>query len=128
MKLLNRKRYTGKKVIKSCQSIIQVYETFINYRDLDEFRELSIMEWYASLSDPHVVLLLKLTYPSPWHRLLDALCEIVGIHKTFSLYDKLKKAVECILADPNYVPAPKDYPRLATKTPYYMDEHMDTGK
>ena len=80
------------------------------------------MEWCALLSDPQVILLLKHTYPSLWYKLLDTLCEIVGINKRFTNYATLKKAFDCIHADPNYVPIPKDYQRLATKMPYYVDD------
>jgi hypothetical protein len=65
---------------------------------------------------------LKATYPTPWHQLIDAICELIGINKTFSNYDKLKKAFDRLKSDPNYALKKNEDNAIVEENPYYLDE------
>ena len=75
----------------------------------------------ACITQPDFAAKLKSSYPSAWHQLLEAICKILGINKTFTNYDKLTKAVDEILTHPDYALSSK-HDSLASKNAHYLEE------
>ena len=112
----------SKNVYNSCKEIYRVYSAISkNPRFKDEYGIKNAREMVAELSNPVFVDKLKSSYPSVWHKLLEAICEIFGINKTFTNYDKLIKAVNEIITHPDYALSSR-YDALVNKNPYYLDE------
>ena len=113
----------SKNIYNSCKEFYRVYAAISkNPRFEGDYGVKNVPEMVAKLSDPVFVEKLKGTYPSMWHEILDMICRLLGIDKSFTNYDKLRKAVDQILSDPDYTLAQGYYERLADKTPYYLDE------
>lgn len=112
-----------KDIYESCVQIDWVYNAI---KDKPVFKKKyglkNRSEMVAELSNPEFVDLLKETYPSLWHKLLDTICEMIGINKHFTNYDKLKKAVDEIIAHPDFQLAQGYYNKVAEKNAYYLDE------
>ena len=88
---------------RACKKIFSVYATIkVDPRFAKEYGIKNEREFVAELSNPHFVEKLKNTYASPWHKILEAICELFGIDKNFSMYGRLKSAVDDILSDPDY--------------------------
>ena len=86
-----------------CKKIQSVYDSIKDKKLFKgEYGIKNSLELIAELSEPKFAEKLKTTYPSAWHQLLDAICKILGINKSFSNYDKLSKAVDKILTVPDY--------------------------
>ena len=112
------------RIIRSCKDFLQVHESikdnpnFKGYYGVD-----SVQEMVAELSNPAFVKELKQSYPSAWHKILEGICELFGINKTFTNYDKIKKAVDRILADPDYSLAQSFYEKVRlSESRHYLDE------
>lgn len=107
---------------RACKKISSVYATIkVDPRFANEYGIKNEKEFVAELSNPHFVEKLKNTYASPWHKILEAICELLGIDKNFSMYGKLKRAVDDILSDPDYELA-RDYYSLVDQNAYYLEE------
>ena len=112
----------SKNVYNSCKEIYRVYASIRNNSLFkDEYGIKNAREMVAELSNPEFASKLKGSYPTPWHKLLEAICEIFGINKTFTNYDKLTKAVDEILTHPDYALS-KQYDSLVSKNPLYLDD------
>jgi hypothetical protein len=111
-----------KNIYDSCMEINRVFNAIKDHRTFkDTYGIKNSSEMIAELSNPEFVGKLKDTYPSNWHMLLQAICNILGINKSFTNYDKLLKAVEEILAHPDYQLA-KDYFAGDGKKTHYLNE------
>ena len=115
-----------KHIYKSCKEIYRVYAAIKNDQLFaGDYGVKNAREMVAMLIDPEFTKKLKATYPSVWHKLLDAICQILGINKSFTNYDKLTKAVDEILSHPDYALAQK-YNSIVNQNPYYLDESQYT--
>ena len=112
----------SKNIYNSCKQIDKVYDAIKNNpRFKKQYGINNAREMIAELSNPEFVDRLKSSYPSAWHHLLSAICEILGINKSFTNYDKLTKAVDEILSHPDYQLA-KDYYSFVKENTHYLDE------
>ena len=112
-----------KHIKRSCEEFLQVYEAIRNDSTFENTRvKDGVEEMVAELANPNFVKDLKLTYPSLWHKLLDTICEMLGINKRFTNYDKLRRAAERILSDPDFELAQGYYEALQGENPTYLDE------
>ena len=109
-----------KNIHDSCVEINRLLDSikkapqFINEYGLKDSAEM-----VAELSNPVFVAKLKHTYPTKWDDFLSCICRMLDINKSFSYYDKLKKAVDEIVAHPDYQIAIGYF--LHEKT-YYLEE------
>ena len=111
-----------KNIYNSCKQIDKVYDAIKNNPRFEkQYGIKNAREMIAELSNPEFVDRLKSSYPSAWHHLLSAICEIFGINKSFTNYDKLTKAVDEILTHPDYQLA-KDYYSFVKGNTHYLDE------
>lgn len=111
-----------KNIYDSCMEINRVFNAIKNDRNFKEqYGTKDGAELVAELSNPEFVKDLKRSYPSALHQILDAICKLFGINKSFTNYDKLLKAVDEILTHPDYQLA-KDYFIGDGKTTHYLDE------
>ena len=110
---------------RACKKIFSVYATIKDNSDFkNEYGIKNEEEFVAELSNPYFVAKLKNTYASPWHKILEGICELLGINKSFSMYAKLKSAVDDILSDPDYELA-NDYDKvidLKGNNAYYLED------
>lgn len=112
----------SKNIYNSCKQIDKVYDAIKNNPRFEkQYGIKNAREMIAELSNPEFVDRLKSSYPSAWHHLLSAICEIFGINKSFTNYDKLTKAVDEILTHPDYQLA-KDYYSFVKGNTHYLDE------
>ena len=112
-----------KHIKRSCEEFLQVYEAIRNDSYFEGTRvKDGVEEMVAELANPNFVKELKRTYPSLWHKLLDTICEMLGINKRFTNYDKLRRAAERIMSDPDFELAQGYYEALQGKNPTYLDE------
>ena len=116
-----------KNIYKAAKEINTVYnaiskDTYFT----DEYGLQSAEEMVAELSNPYFVSKLKGSYPSGWHQILNGICKLLGINKTFTNYDVLKKAVDRLLSHPDYAIANDYYNSVADKNAYYLDESKYT--
>ena len=112
---------------KAAKDIYTVYTAIKNNPNFDgEYALEKPEEMVAQLAKPVFVEKLKGSYPSTWHKLLETICELFGINKQFTNYAKLKKAVDRLLSDPDYVLANAYYDSVADKNAYYLDESQYT--
>ena len=92
----------SKDTYKACEKIFAVYlkiktdPLFTNEYGITNAKEL-----VAELANPNFVNKLKATYLSAWDKLLEAICELFGIKKTFNAYDKLMKSLDVLLEHPD---------------------------
>ena len=92
----------SKDTYKACEKIVAVYRKIkTDPYFANEYGITKVQELVAELSNPNFVHKLKRTYLSAWDKLLEAICEIFGIKKTFSAYDKLIKALDVLLEHPD---------------------------
>lgn len=92
----------SKNIYKACEKIFAVHLKIKNDPLFaKEYGITTAAELVAELSNPDFVIKLKRTYLSLWDRLLEDICEIFGIKKTFTAYDKLKKALDVLLEHPD---------------------------
>lgn len=111
-----------KNIYDSCAEMERVFNAIKNNPLFkNEYGIKNGKEMIAELSNPDFVEKLKATYPSAWHGLLDQICKLFGINKSFTNYDKLKKAVDEILAHPDYKLA-KEHFALVDQNATYLDE------
>ena len=113
-----------KDICDSCARILRVFESIKNNPDFEgQYGKAKMTEMIAELSNPTFVSLLKMSYPSLWHKLIDAICEMLGINRRFNNYTTLKKAVEEILSHPDYRLAGEYYEKARlNSTNFYLDE------
>ena len=92
----------SKDMYKACEQIFVVH---LKIKDNPLFAKdygiKNAKELVAELANPEFVAKLKHTYLSAWDKLLEAICEIFGIKKSFTAYDKLKKALDVLLENPD---------------------------
>ena len=110
----------------ACKKIFSVYATIkVKPRFANEYGIKNEEEFVAELANPYFVEKLKNTYASPWHKILEAICELLGINKRFSMYGKLKSAVDDILSAPDYALA-KDFNKYidlkGNNNAYYLED------
>ncbi len=112
----------------NCKKIQSVYESIKDKRLFKgEYGIKNSLEMIAELSEPEFAEKLKMTYPSAWHQLLDAICKLLGINKSFSNYDKLSKAVDAILTVPDYELA-ETFNKFYDKSHlYYATDYRETN-
>ena len=111
-----------KHINNSCKEIYRVYAAISKSpRFTGEYGVKNAYEMVAELTNPVFAEKLKGTYPSVWHKLLEVICEILGINKTFTNYDKLTKAVDEILTHPDYALSSK-HDSLVSKNAHYLEE------
>lgn len=111
-----------KNIYDSCAEMERVFNAIKNNPLFEkEYGIKNGKEMIAELSNPDFVNKLKASYPSAWHGLLDQICKLFGINKSFTNYDKLKKAVDEILAHPDYKLA-KEHFALVDQNATYLDE------
>ena len=121
MSFMRNNKFT-KDVNKSIKAICYVYIRICESSDRDERLELkSISDMARYISNPNFVFELTHTYPSEWHKLLDAICGLLSINKTFTNYDMLKKAIYRLRKYPEYAIDIKDR-GLSENTPHYIIE------
>ncbi len=84
----------------------------------------SVHDMFAYLSNSEFVIRLQYTYPSPWHLILEGICDVLHINKHFNNYVKLKKAIDEIHNHPDYLlaKANDDDKRIVSQIPYYIEE------
>lgn len=88
----------SKDTYKACEKIFAVYlkiktdPLFTNEYGITNAKEL-----VAELANREFVEKLKRTHLSTWDKLLETICELFGIKKTFSAYDKLMNALDVLL-------------------------------
>ncbi len=108
---------------RSCEEFLQVYEAIKKDSSFDgQYALESVEEMVAELANPAFVKELKRSYPSGWHMILQGICNILGINKSFSNYDKLRRAAERILSDPDFELAQGYYESLQSQNASYLDE------
>ncbi len=92
----------SKEMYKACEQIFAVH---LKIKDdplfAKEYGIKNAKELVAELANREFVEKLKRTHLSTWDKLLEAICHIFGINKSFSAYDKLKKALDVLLAHPD---------------------------
>ena len=92
----------SKDIYNACKQIFAVH---LKIKDNPLFANAygitNAVELVAELSNPEFVVKLKSTYLSEWDKLLEAICHLFGINKSFTAYDKLKKALDVLLEHPN---------------------------
>ena len=114
----------SKDIYDSCARIERVFRS-IKYdpRFKKQYGNKKLNEMIAELSNPAFVSLLKTTYTSKWNEVLDLICRILGIDKSFSNYAKLKEAVDYIITHPDYRLASDYYQKAALNSKrFYLDE------
>lgn len=112
-----------KHIRRSCEEFLQVYEAIRKNPSFDgQYALKSVEEMVAELANQAFVNKLKDTYPSGWHMILQGICNILGINKSFSNYDKLRRAAERILLDPDFELAQGYYESLQSQNASYLDE------
>ena len=88
----------SKDTYKACEKIFAVYlKIKSDSRFSNEYGIKNAKELVAELANKDFVDKLKGTYLSAWDKLLEAICELFGIKKTFSAYDKLMNALDVLL-------------------------------
>ena len=112
-----------KNIYKAAKEINAVYnaiskDTYFT----DEYGLQSAEEMVAELSNPYFVSKLKGSYPSGWHQILNGICKLLGINKTFTNYDMLQKAVDRLLSHPDYTIANDYYNYISDKNAHYLDD------
>jgi hypothetical protein len=111
-----------KNILNIGKEIYKVYAAISKNPDFKgDYGVKNEKEMVAQLANPEFTYKLKHSYPSVWHKLLEAICEIFGINKTFTNYDKLTKAVDKLLTHPDYALA-KDYYSVLDQNPYYLED------
>ena len=108
-----------KSIYKSCKEIDRVFDAVRQDEGFDDCIPETVQDMFVRLSDRHFMFMMTHSYPSPWYKLADAICQILHIKKSFSHYDILKKAVSEIVAHPDYQIAIGYF--LHEKT-YYLEE------
>lgn len=92
----------SKEMYKACEQIFAVH---LKIKDdplfAKEYGVTNARELVAELSNPDFVVKLKRTHLSLWDELLDLICRMFHINKSFTAYDKLKKALDVLLSHPN---------------------------
>ena len=92
----------SKEMYKACEQIFAVH---LKIKDdplfAKEYGVTNARELVAELSNPDFVVKLKRTHLSLWDELLDLICRMFHIKKSFTAYDKLKKALDVLLSHPN---------------------------
>ena len=66
-----------------------------------EYGITNAKELVAELTDREFVEKLKRTHLTVWDELLDAICHLFGIKKSFSAYDKLMRSLDVLLEHPD---------------------------
>lgn len=89
-------------------------------------------EMVSCITKPDFALKLKASYTSAWHKILEGICELLGINKKFNNYDKLAKALDSLLTHPDYALA-RNYYGIVDKNAHYLEESQyedisDSGK
>ena len=116
MKSDNFTEDVNKSIKEMCIVYIRICEAG-NWREILELKSISDMSRCVFNTD--FIFVLTHTYPSEWHKLLDAICELLSINKTFNNYDMLKKAIYRLRKYPEYAIDIKDR-GLSENTPHYI--------
>lgn len=118
---MNSDNFT-KDVNKSIKEICNVYIRICETSDWGEILELkSILDMSRCVFNTDFIFALTHTYPSKWHKLLDAICGLLRINKTFTNYDMLKNAIYRLRKYLEYAIDIKDC-GLSENTPHYIIE------
>lgn len=111
-----------KDINKSIKEICKVYVRLCERSNEEEIFELrGILDIAIHISNPDFIFALTHTYPSEWHKLLDAICGLLRINKTFNNYDMLKKAINRLRKHPEYAIDIKES-GLVENNPHYIIE------
>ena len=114
-----------KNIVSSCKQIYKVYSSIKNDPLFkNEYGITNPQEMVAELANSNFTEKLKNSYPNIWYKLLDVICELFGINKSFTNYAILKRAVDDILSNPDYILA-NNYNKaidLKGNNAYYLED------